>query len=109
MRAASLFAAAASRILVAAEVRRTRACPVSSHLHTAFTSLLFSVFALRFAICSSTALTFPTVIHTDESAPNLTAPAACHSNATNAQHSHDQPDSLQIHADILASHRYPLP
>src|SRR5688572_13118540 len=108
MRAASLFAAAASRILVPPEVRRTRACHVSFNLHTAFNCLRFSVFALRFAICSSIALTFTTVIHADEWAPNLTATAAWHSNATNAEHSDDQLDSLQIHADILASHRYPL-
>jgi len=46
--------------------------------------------------------------HADDWAPNLTTTAAWHSNATNAESSDDQLDSLQINADILAAQRYPL-
>jgi hypothetical protein len=39
-------------------------------------------------------------------APNLTTTATWHSNATNANRSDDQLESLQLNADILASRRY---
>ena len=42
----------------------------------------------------------------DNWAPNLTMTTAWHSNATNANRSSDQLDSLQINADVLASERY---
>jgi hypothetical protein len=42
----------------------------------------------------------------DDWAPNLTATAAWHSNATYADQSDDQLESLQLNADILASRRY---
>jgi hypothetical protein len=41
-------------------------------------------------------------------APNLTGSAIWHSNATFADQSADQLESLQINADVLASHRYAL-
>jgi hypothetical protein len=44
----------------------------------------------------------------DDWAPNLTATAGWHSNATSADRSADQLDSLQLNADILAARRYPV-
>ena len=44
----------------------------------------------------------------DDWAPNLTASAVWHSNATHADQSEDQLESLQINADVLASQRYPF-
>jgi hypothetical protein len=44
----------------------------------------------------------------DDWAPNLTASAIWHSNATQANRSADQLDSLDIKGDILASQRYPF-
>ena len=44
----------------------------------------------------------------DDWAPNLTASAVWHSNATYADQSDDQLESLQINADVLASQRYPF-
>ena len=51
-------------------------------------------------------LGFATAVHAENWAPNLTTTATWHSNATNAESSDDQLDSLQINADVLASHRY---
>lgn len=44
----------------------------------------------------------------DNWAPNFTGSAVWHSNATNADQSDDQLESLQLNADILASQRYPF-
>src|SRR5258706_14108449 len=47
-------------------------------------------------------------VRADDWAPNLTASAIWHSNATQANRSADQLDSLEIKGDILASQRYPF-
>ena len=46
--------------------------------------------------------------HAEDWAPNLTAMATWHSNATLAERSDDQLDSLQVTADMLAWERYEL-
>ncbi|MGH7943724.1 MAG: hypothetical protein ACREF9_01740, partial [Opitutaceae bacterium] len=53
-------------------------------------------------------LPFAAAVQADEWAPNLTTTATWHGNATNADESDDQLDSLQLNADILASQRYRL-
>ena len=47
-----------------------------------------------------------TTLLADKWSPNLTAAGTWHSNATLADRSSDQLESLQLHADILASDRY---
>lgn len=49
-----------------------------------------------------------TTVLADDWAPNLTAAATWHSNATLADRSSDQLESLQLHADLLAGERYPV-
>jgi hypothetical protein len=49
-----------------------------------------------------------TTVRADKWAPNLTAGGTWHSNATLADRSSDQIESLQLSADILAGERYPV-
>lgn len=60
----------------------------------------------RYLCCAG--LVFSALLRADDWAPNLTTTATWHSNATNADRSEDQLDSLQLHADMLASQRYEL-
>jgi hypothetical protein len=63
----------------------------------------------RFALITAVLATVPTTLAAaDNWAPNLTATAAWHSNATYADRSSDQLESLQLNADILAGRRYPF-
>ena len=59
--------------------------------------------SLVFAVAMVTAF-----VRADDWSPNLTATAAWHSNATLADRSSDQLESLQLNADILAGERYPF-
>jgi hypothetical protein len=68
----------------------------------------FRVVSLRSVCLLCAALAFSTVLRADNWAPNLTATATWHSNATNADLTSDQLESLQLNADILASERYAL-
>jgi hypothetical protein len=61
---------------------------------------------VRPLLLASTISALALTVRADEWAPNLTANAIWHSNATQANRSIDQLDSLQINADILASERY---
>lgn len=63
---------------------------------------------LRFTSALVAVATVATLLRADDWAPNLTATAAWHSNATLADRSSDQLESLQINADILAGQRYPF-
>lgn len=69
---------------------------------------LFSAVSYRSLYISCTLAVFSAVLRADDWAPNLTTTATWHSNATNADRSEDQLDSLQLSADILASQRYEL-
>ena len=61
----------------------------------------------RLALISAALITVATSLTAaDNWAPNLTATAAWHSNATYADRSSDQLESLQLNADILAGRRY---
>ena len=63
----------------------------------------------RFALIPAALATVATTqAAADNWAPNLTATAAWHSNATYADRSSDQFESLQLNADILAGRRYPF-
>jgi hypothetical protein len=63
-------------------------------------------FRRRSALLSLAVVVFAFIARADEWAPNLTATPVWHSNATHADNSDDQLDSLQLKADILASKRY---
>ena len=58
------------------------------------------------ALCASVLLALSSVGRADEWAPNLTVNAAWHSNATLADQTADQLDSLQVNADLLSTQRY---
>jgi hypothetical protein len=69
-------------------------------------SIVSAVHSCRSLVLSLVALGATFVARGDEWAPNLTAAAVWHSNASHADNSDDQLDSLQLKADILASKRY---
>lgn len=58
------------------------------------------------ALCVSVLLALSGAGRADEWAPNLTVNAAWHSNATLADQTADQLDSLQVNADLLSTQRY---
>jgi hypothetical protein len=60
-----------------------------------------------FAATAVIAFITATPARADDWAPNLTTSALWHSNASNADVTTDQIDSLQFKADVLASQRYP--
>jgi len=60
----------------------------------------------RISYLLSALLALTTVARADDWAPNLTMTATWHSNATLADESDDQLESLQLSADMLASERY---
>jgi hypothetical protein len=57
-------------------------------------------------MCTAGLVLASTPLHADDWAPNLTTFATWHDNATNAEATVDQIDSLEFGADILASQRY---
>jgi hypothetical protein len=62
----------------------------------------------RFTSALVAVATVANFLRADDWAPNLTATATWHSNATLADRSSDQLESLQLNADILAGQRYPF-
>jgi hypothetical protein len=91
---------------------RTTVRAIPDHLPVIRTNVInatqFSVSALRLGLTLVLPLAFTAALHADGWAPNLTTTAIWHSNATNAENSDDQLDSLRLKADILASERYSL-
>jgi hypothetical protein len=63
----------------------------------------------RNCLCLTAALlAYSTAVRAEDWAPNLTTTATWHSNATYAENSDDQLESLQLSADILAAQSYAL-